>query len=760
MTSTLLPLPNLDDRRWSDLVDEARTLIPVYSPAWTDHNAHDPGITLLEMLAWIAETDIYRVNQIPGSHIRAFLALIGLQPVPPSPARAVVALSLTAAQTRAVALPATTLFDSPAGKFQSRQAASILPVTLAAVQVQASGRITDKTGDWRRCKPFAAFGSNPQPGDCLYLGFHGGLEKDDNLSLHLTFVGDKATEAERQRLLAELAHRSEVCSRLKFDGCPVARAPDGVKNSPRNNIRAPQNLDALSRITGSSALPPHHSVAIAWEIQTAPGIWQTVEADDDTRSFTLSGSVVLSLPAAAASTRTGAVATPLAYVRARFVSGAFDEASVAARLLANAVEVEQAVPIWDSWAIAPKVVPSGTLPSAGDATWIKPTFDDLGHLSALAFTAAAEDALAVRVLAYEAATDRQSGLLTLEAKRLGTASGAPNQVYRLAGPELREADFRLYTVEPDGVRLWRRRANLAASGPADADFLLGAGGAAVQLGDGHNGLVPPFGATVVAVASETAGSGGNVAAGTIMALDRGPHNVALLGDPAAVAANFEQITNPDPAWGGTDEESLTHAEGRALQRMLTPSRAVTLADCEALALANPGTALARAAALANQHPAFQCYAALGFITLVIVPYLPLGRPVPSPGLIGVVSAYVNRRRVIGTRIEVVGPEYLEISVIAEVKACVGQSKTAVREAVVAALQAFLDPLAGGPDGTGWPLGREVPISEILDVIARVPGVDHVLSLGLSVPGCGIQCGNVCLRPLALTVSGAHQIQVR
>jgi predicted phage baseplate assembly protein len=751
MTVSLVPLPNLDDRRWSDLVDEARTLIPVYASGWTDHNAHDPGITLLEMLAWIAETDIYRLNQIPDSHIRAFLALIGLEPFPPSPARAIVAVSLNAGQ--AALLPATTLFDSPAGKFQSRRATSILPVTLGAIQVQAGGRITDKTGDWRRGKPFAVFGPNPRPGDCLYLGFDGAFQKDNSLSLHLTLAGDKAAEAERRRLLAEVTDRTEACLRLKFDGCPVAS--DG--GDPCRKFDSSVNLDGLSPPVGSYALP-HHSVTIAWEILAAPDIWQAVEADDDTRSFTLSGPVVLSLPAAAAA-RVGAAVNPLVYVRARFVSGAFDEAPVAARLLANAVELEQAEPVWDQWAIATKVVASGTPPAAGETTWIKPSFDESGQLSALAFTAAADDAMAVRVLAYQAATESQSGVLKLEAKRLGVASGAPNQVYRLAGPELREADFRLYTVELDRVRPWRRCENLAASGPADADFLLDAGSAAVRFGDGRNALVPPFGATVVAVGSETAGGGANVAAGTIAALDKGPHNVALLGDPEAVAANFKRIANPDPAWGGRDEESLTHAAGRAVQRMLGQSRAVTLADCEKLALATPGTALARAAALANRHPALQCYGAPGLITLVIIPYLPLGRPVPSPGLIGAVSAYVNRRRVIGSRIEIVGPEYLEVGVVAQVKAFDGQSKIAVRDAVLAALQAFLDPLTGGPDGAGWPLGREVPISEILDIIAGVPGIDHVLSLGLAVPGCGVQCGNVCLRPLALTVSGTHQIQV-
>ena len=48
-----LPLPNLDTRRWTDLVAEGRSLVPRYAPTWTDHNAHDPGMTLFELLAWL-----------------------------------------------------------------------------------------------------------------------------------------------------------------------------------------------------------------------------------------------------------------------------------------------------------------------------------------------------------------------------------------------------------------------------------------------------------------------------------------------------------------------------------------------------------------------------------------------------------------------------------------------------------------------------------------------------------------------------------
>src|SRR6476619_782724 len=100
-----LPLPNLDDRRWVDLVDEARSLIPLYAPGWTDHNVHDPGITLVELLAWVAEMDLYRLNRVPPSHLRKFLALAGIAPLPPQGARTLLAVRPAAGMPR-VDLPA------------------------------------------------------------------------------------------------------------------------------------------------------------------------------------------------------------------------------------------------------------------------------------------------------------------------------------------------------------------------------------------------------------------------------------------------------------------------------------------------------------------------------------------------------------------------------------------------------------------------------------------------------------------------------
>ncbi len=72
-----IPLPNLDNHTFADLTTEARELIPVLYPAWTDHNPSDPGIVLVELLAWLTEMLLYSLNQIPEANTRKFLQLLG-----------------------------------------------------------------------------------------------------------------------------------------------------------------------------------------------------------------------------------------------------------------------------------------------------------------------------------------------------------------------------------------------------------------------------------------------------------------------------------------------------------------------------------------------------------------------------------------------------------------------------------------------------------------------------------------------------------
>lgn len=80
-----IPRPTLDDRTYADLIDEARSLIPSLAPQWTNHNPSDPGITLIELFAWLTEMLIYRVNRLPKANTYAFLRLINGRQWMPGP---------------------------------------------------------------------------------------------------------------------------------------------------------------------------------------------------------------------------------------------------------------------------------------------------------------------------------------------------------------------------------------------------------------------------------------------------------------------------------------------------------------------------------------------------------------------------------------------------------------------------------------------------------------------------------------------------
>src|SRR5436190_15556095 len=97
-----LPTPTLDDRRFQDIVDEAKRLIPKYCPEWTNHNLSDPGVALIELFAWMTDIFLYRLNQVPDRYYSKFLELVGVAPYPPAVAHADVTFLLSTVLDRVV----------------------------------------------------------------------------------------------------------------------------------------------------------------------------------------------------------------------------------------------------------------------------------------------------------------------------------------------------------------------------------------------------------------------------------------------------------------------------------------------------------------------------------------------------------------------------------------------------------------------------------------------------------------------------------
>ncbi|RSS62190.1 putative baseplate assembly protein [Streptomyces sp. WAC06614] len=172
-----LPSPNLDDRRFQQFVDDAKRYIQQRAPEWTDHNVSDPGITLVETVAHMADQIVYRLNRVPEKNHLAFLDLMGIHLFPPSAARTDVTFWLSAPQEDPVVLPAGTEVATArteheeAVVFATEHELTVVPTELRLLMLQRQGEpVTDRTADLTEAKDVMCFAEAPRPGDCMLLG--------------------------------------------------------------------------------------------------------------------------------------------------------------------------------------------------------------------------------------------------------------------------------------------------------------------------------------------------------------------------------------------------------------------------------------------------------------------------------------------------------------------------------------------------------------------------------------------------------------
>ncbi|MBZ6230929.1 putative baseplate assembly protein [Streptomyces olivaceus] len=172
-----LPSPNLDDRRFQQFVDDAKRYIQQRAPEWTDHNVSDPGITLVETLAHMADQIVYRLNRVPEKNHLAFLDLVGITLFPPSAARTDVTFWLSAPQEDAILVPegaevATLRTDrDEAIVFATEGDLRVIPCTLRYLVTQQQGdAVADRTPDLAESKDVMCFAEAPAPGDSMLIG--------------------------------------------------------------------------------------------------------------------------------------------------------------------------------------------------------------------------------------------------------------------------------------------------------------------------------------------------------------------------------------------------------------------------------------------------------------------------------------------------------------------------------------------------------------------------------------------------------------
>jgi predicted phage baseplate assembly protein len=172
-----LPVPNLDDRRFQDLVDDAKRLVQQRCPEWSDHNVSDPGVTLIELFAWMTDQVVYRLNRVPDRNYVKFLELIGVSLYPPTAARCPVTFWLSAPQPDVVTISAATQVATvrtdtdEAIAFTTVEDLPIIPSELAALGSMIDGKtLRDHMAALEKGTEVYCFQKVPSAGDALYIG--------------------------------------------------------------------------------------------------------------------------------------------------------------------------------------------------------------------------------------------------------------------------------------------------------------------------------------------------------------------------------------------------------------------------------------------------------------------------------------------------------------------------------------------------------------------------------------------------------------
>lgn len=657
-----LPLPVLDTRTFAQLTAEGTSQIARLAPAWTNYNLSDPGITLLDLFAWLSEQNIYRADRVSDEMIRAFLRMVDIAPRSAAVAQCVLLLRAAAAP---LALPNQVQISNASGTvtFETTEPLTISPASLVSVLAGGS-TLTDVTAaNARSYDPasdptagsFAAFGDTPQIGDALYLGFDAPLgTAGAPVSLYAWTTTPQQDATTRAALIACWHARREAAER----DCPA------------------------ELLTCLPDWRHHYAARVAWEFYGADKAWHALpDLHDETRALTLSGFVLFAAPANHAAGGPG----PQFFIRCRIASGSFDAPVRLDRVGLNAVPAAHAA----------------SIPSAETIGKSK------GHAGEIYATAAAP--------------------VVAGSTRLALSQGAQQNTS------------------------WQEAGQWDRVGPHDRVYVLDSLRGRLIIGNGMRGAVLPAGWQLALDYRVGGGAAGNVAANTLIKLAVNAWNATRIPGLSLT------IAQPVAAFGGADAETLAAAEARAIAALTMPTRAVTLSDIATLACAIPGVPVARAAAFPNMHPAVPCFTATGSITVVVVPNAPGPAPLPSPAMLRTVAAALDPRRPVTTELHVVAPTYVTIAVTATLQADTAVNAARVSALAQQALDARFNPLTGGPNGTGWPIGRGVYRTEIMATLAELPGVQTVTALSMQADSDAPVCGNITLCATNLVRSGQHSI---
>ncbi|HED35832.1 MAG TPA: hypothetical protein ENJ08_16685 [Gammaproteobacteria bacterium] len=680
--------PVFDSRSYREILNEALARIPAHNPEWTNFNDSDPGITLLQLFAFMTESITYRANLIPERSRQKFLRLLDIPMQAAEAASGLLTINNPKGMLQAMTVAADHLVYAGDVPFRTENALQVLPVDyrlyykqpLSAEktteietlykQLYASYEVPGKQLEFYETRTFTP----PQTGASLSR-LDIGTDTVDG-SLWLALLARKTDSVENAR--------SELAGKTLTLGIMPALSEEGCALYPRS----PATMD---RPTLIFEMPNTDSNDAAYARLTP-------RSDDDLLSHP--GVVELELPG---------------------VDG---------------------LSYWDGLDPLESGVgdfPPSLVDTDDDArliSWLRIRSPEVNNASKQASKKASKKAsrqlnLPLSWVGINAASIVQRA--HVDAEQLPTGTGEPDQTATLSNTpvllnsvqirvngELWEAIDDLAAAEPEVPARSPRftsESDVSVSRTAMTNvkvYTIDRESGAIRFGDGLRGMRPPRGASIQAIYDYGGGRQGSV-------------GISVINKASSLPEGLKVI-NPVPTWGGEEGESLAQAEQRIPGVIRHRERLVSRQDYEEITAAIPGVDLGRREVLPLLHPQQPFQDSMGVVSLLVIPRNdPVQPEAPAPDslFLETICAYLEPRRILTTELHVIGPEYVPVWLSISVDVIPGYSVSPVLETVRQQVRNFLSPLIGGFEAKGWPLNKYVEAAEISAAAARVPGVAKI-----------------------------------
>ncbi len=697
-----LKIPSLDDRRYQELLDEAKARIPVHNPEWTNFNSSDPGLTLLELFAFMTENLLYRTNQIPERNRRKFLSLLGVPLQAATSARGLVSISNERGPFETLTLNDGLEVQAGSVPFRTERGLDVLPIEAQVYYKKPVSNPDTQTVNYYQQLYASYIGVAP-------------ISVPTMLQLYETTPFSPRGNAELD-LGQDTIDRSLWIALLARPGDNLEEAREKIAGKTLSLGLVPSAGSAGRLLSPAGQARPEAAQLLQYEI---PDVSQSE------------------------------VLSELISEREPLYAGLISSAST--DILAEPGIVEISLPeaarlrMWSN--IDPLEMGADKFPPSLEDTKLN---DRL--ITWLRVRASAAVRARLLWVGINATTVSQQAQVIGEILPGGT--GEPDQSVLLSKTPVIPGSVRLMLTPPIGKpEFWQEIDDLLSAGPevsvADARqfpgsppvsnlptkvFTVNPESGEIKFGDGMRGARPPFGASLRADYAYGEGRAGNVGAG------------AVNSSPALPAGL--KVSNPVRTWGGSEAETVGEGEKQISRYLQHRDRLVSVADFEAITRRTPGVDIGRVEVIPAYNPELNQNEpgdAPGAVTLMVIPKydsMQPDAPMPNQLFLDTICDYIEPRRLVTTEVFLRGPIYKPIWISVGISVPAGVPQAPIREAVRQALLDFLSPLpqtantglsaislfnqpqSGNPN-QGWPLRKAVLELELLAVASRVSGVQLI-----------------------------------